>query len=386
MILDATEEDETFEMYGVSPSPEFKSDIQNVTADVEMTICNNNLTNTDILALVNAPCVKINSKNSFSVDLSKGYVTMLQNIDLFLGKNDKNKVYKLSYHLQQNNNSFRPYLIIRYSDGTNTSSPNNGTNTEMDVTLTSSEGKTIEQIGFGWGTQSAGGIATLSDIYLRQVDDNSEFQEQEKQEFVFPLAEGQRLYEGSYLADDGIHHKRKQFVVDGTETIYNASLITDKDTVSFNLNKPGAVGPYYGESPIRFCNIYGEDYIKDWGYFSDSPGSLGVGSTTNQLRFVIDNSFIGLVDNSDQEANQEKVSNWLKDNNIVVEEEVNEYVEAYTPEQQAVYDEIVKTAKTYKTVTNIFSTNEVSPKFEIEYRQDIKSLINNVSQAVLNNA
>ena len=386
MILDATEEDETFEQYGVSPSPEFKSDIQNVTADVEMTICNNNLTNTDILALVNAPCVKINSKNSFSVDLSKGYVTMLQNIDLFLGKNDKNKVYKLSYHLQQNNNSFRPYLIIRYSDGTNTSSPNNGTNTEMDVTLTSSEGKTIEQIGFGWGTQSAGGIATLSDIYLRQVDDNSEFQEQEKQEFVFPLAEGQRLYEGSYLADDGIHHKRKQFVVDGTETIYNASLITDKDTVSFNLNKPGAVGPYYGESPIRFCNIYGEDYIKDWGYFSDNPGSLGVGSTTNQLRFVIDNSFIGLVDNSDQEANQEKVSNWLKDNNIVVEEEVNEYVEAYTPEQQAVYDEIVKTAKTYKTVTNIFSTNEVSPKFEIEYRQDIKSLINNVSQAVLNNA
>lgn len=386
MILENTEEDENFEQYGVSPSPEFKSDIQNVTADVEMTICNNNLTNTDILALVNAPCVKINSKNSFSVDLSKGYVAMLQNIDLFLGKNDKNKVYKLSYHLQQNNNSFRPYLIIRYSDGTNTSSPNNGTNTEMDVTLTSSEGKTIEQIGFGWGTQSAGGIATLSDIYLRQVDDTSEFQEQENQEFVFPLSEGQKMYEGSYLASDGIHHKRKQFVVDGTETIYNASLITDKDTVSFNLNKPGAVGPYYGESPIRFCNIYGEDYIKDWGYFSDNPGSLGVGSTTNQLRFVIDNSFIGLVDNSDQEANQEKVANWLKDNNIVVEEEVNEYVEAYTPEQQKAYDEIVKTAKTYKTVTNIFSTNEVSPKFEVEYRQDIKSLINNVSQAVLNNA
>ena len=386
MILEATEEDETFEQFGVMPSPEFSSKIENVSEEVEMTICNNNLTNTDILALVNAPCVTINSKNSFSVDLSKGYVTMLQNIDLFLGKNDKNKRYKLSYHLQQNNNSFRPYLIIRYSDGTNTSSPNNGTNTEMDVTLTSSEGKTIEQIGFGWETQSAGGIATLSDIYLRQVDDNSEFQEQEKQEFVFPLAEGQRLYEGSYLADDGIHHKRKQFVVDGTETIYNASLITDKDTVSFNLNKPGAVGPYYGESPIRFCNIYGEDYIKDWGYFSDNPGSLGVGSTTNQLRFVIDNSFIGLVDNSDQEANQEKVANWLKNNNIVVEEVVDEYIETYTEEQQKAYDEIVKTAKTYKTVTNIFSTNEVSPKFEVNYRQDIKALINSTNKAVLNNA
>lgn len=354
--------------------------------NIGIIICNNNLTNTDIIASLENSAITINSKNSFSIDLSKGYVTPLQNKDLFLGKNDKNKRYKLSYHLYQNNSSFRPYLVFRYSDGTATTSPNNGSQTEMDVTLNSTEGKTIESICFGWGTQNDGGVATLSDIYLRQVDDTSEFQEQEKQEFVFPLAEGQILREGDYLAEDGIHHLRKQFVVDGTEKIYNASLITDKDTVSFNLNKPGAVGPYYGESPIRFCNIYGEDYIKDWGYFSDNPGSLGVGSTTNQLRFVIDNSFIGLVDNSDQEANQEKVANWLKDNNIVVEEEVDEYVEAYTSEQQAVYDELVKTAKTYKTVTNIFSTNEVSPKFEVEYRQDIKSLINNVSQAVLNNA
>ena len=210
----------------------------------------------------------------------------------------------------------------------------------------------------------------------------------ENQEYEFPLSEGQKLYEDSYLAEDGIHHKRKQFVVDGTETIYNASLITDKDTVSFNLKKPGAVGPYYGESPIRFCNIYGEDYIKDWGYFSDKPGSLGVGSTTNQLRFVIDNSFIGLVDNSDQEANQEKVANWLKDNNIVVEEEVDEYVEAYTDKQKKSHDKIEKEAKTYKTVTNIFSTNEISPKFEVNYRRDIDTYIDNklanVNEQILN--
>lgn len=39
---------------------------------------------------------------------------------------------------------------------------------------------------------------------------------QERKEY-FPLAEGQKLYKGSYLADDGIHHKRKQVVLDGTE-------------------------------------------------------------------------------------------------------------------------------------------------------------------------
>lgn len=39
---------------------------------------------------------------------------------------------------------------------------------------------------------------------------------QEQAEY-FPLSEGQKLMEGSYLADDGIHHVRKQVVLTGTE-------------------------------------------------------------------------------------------------------------------------------------------------------------------------
>ena len=381
MILDATEEDETFEMYGVSPSPEFKSDIQNVTADVEMTICNNNLTNTDILALVNAPCVKINSKNSFSVDLSKGYVTMLQNIDLFLGKNDKNKVYKLSYHLQQNNNSFRPYLIIRYSDGTNTSSPNNGTNTEMDVTLTSSEGKTIEQIGFGWGTQSAGGIATLSDIYLRQVDDNSEFQEQEKQEFVFPLSEGQRLYEGSYLADDGIHHKRKQRKMVLSE--FNISVLYEDEGICSLMNKSGFSWDYININGMcsHFKNAKNTNIVDNFSaktYLNDNEFNFRNASNGKDRLYFKNSAFTTL----------EQWRDFFNNNEVIVEYECNEYVEAYTDEQKQVYDELVKTAKSYKTVTNIFSTNEISPKFEVNYRRDIDTYIDNklanVNEQILN--
>lgn len=36
----------------------------------------------------------------------------------------------------------------------------------------------------------------------------------------FPLSEGQKLMEGSYLADDGTHHKREQYVFKGTEPFY----------------------------------------------------------------------------------------------------------------------------------------------------------------------
>ncbi len=39
---------------------------------------------------------------------------------------------------------------------------------------------------------------------------------QEQAEY-FPLSEGQKLYKGSYLADDGTHHKRKQIMLDGSD-------------------------------------------------------------------------------------------------------------------------------------------------------------------------
>lgn len=235
----------------------------------------------------------------------------------------------------------------------------------------------------GWYGSGNSGILVYKDVQVEEGSTATDFVDG-SQEFEFPLQEGQKLFEGSYLANDGIHHKRKQFVVDGTEEIYSVNLVGT--TVKFNLAKSGSLGTYWDKTPIRFCNIYGTEFIKKWSELTDNPELLGVASYTNQLKFGINNNYIGLTSEDDLETRKTKVSNWLKDNNIVVEEEVDEYVEAYTDNQKKSHDKIEKEAKSYKTVTNIFSTNEVSPKFEVEYRQDIKSLIINVSQAVLNNA
>lgn len=45
----------------------------------------------------------------------------------------------------------------------------------------------------------------------------------QEQKVTFPLSEGQKLYEGSYLASDGIHHKRKQTTV----TIQNIVVLSN---------------------------------------------------------------------------------------------------------------------------------------------------------------
>lgn len=52
MILEATEQDESFEQYGASPSPEFPSEIENVTGDIDITVLNKNFFN-------------VNDKNAF---------------------------------------------------------------------------------------------------------------------------------------------------------------------------------------------------------------------------------------------------------------------------------------------------------------------------------
>lgn len=45
----------------------------------------------------------------------------------------------------------------------------------------------------------------------------TDYEPHQQQTEYFPLSEGQKLMKGSYLADDGIHHSRKQVVFDGSD-------------------------------------------------------------------------------------------------------------------------------------------------------------------------
>lgn len=220
----------------------------------------------------------------------------------------------------------------------------------------------------GWYDVGYSGVLIYKDLMVEEkTDDITEATEFEDGsiEFEFPLEEGQRLYEGSYLADDGIHHLRKQFIVDGTEVIYSTSLV--ETTVKFNLAKAGSVGSYHSKTPIRFCSIYGSEFIKTWGDLTDSPETLGVACYKNQLKFGIKNDYIGITEEDNEETQKTKVSNWLKNNNIFIEEAVPEYIEPYTAAQQEVYNNIMNNARTYNGITNIFCTNDIVPELYAKY-------------------
>lgn len=54
-----------------------------------------------------------------------------------------------------------------------------------------------------------------------------------------------------------------------------------------------------------------------------------------------------------------------------------------TEEQNTILDKIEKEAKTYKNVTHIYSTDEISPVIDVTYKKDIDTMISNIEQAIL---
>nr|DAE92192.1 MAG TPA: tail protein [Siphoviridae sp. ctES717] len=56
------------------------------------------------------------------------------------------------------------------------------------------------------------------------------YEPHKQQTEYFPLSEGQKLYKNSYLVDDGIHHKRNQVVLDGSDDEGWTLLNSDKNT------------------------------------------------------------------------------------------------------------------------------------------------------------
>lgn len=98
--------------------------------------------------------------------------------------------------------------------------------------------KTVRELWYGIGTPAKtiqtsstsliaiylGGKGSTYNNYKIKIGINKgtvakAYEPYKQQTECFPLSEGQKLMEGSYLADDGIHHKRKQVVLDGSDNM-----------------------------------------------------------------------------------------------------------------------------------------------------------------------
>ena len=220
---------------------------------------------------------------------------------------------------------------------------------------------------------------TVESLKVFQLERNTEkttSEEHKQQIIIFPFKQDQKLMQGDYLADDGIHHKRKQVVLDGSDDEgwnYNGGSLSNNIS-AFTANISNLISVENTDTKVRvMCN-------KTIGLSASEATKL---QKYNAIAVISDKRIYLCVQRSSFSTSPSTLKTWLQSNPITVEYELaEEEIEPYTEVQKEAYEQI-KNAISYKGQTNIFSTNEIKPIFEVEALADIGLLLNNMQAQIL---
>lgn len=357
-------QDDEFEQYGASPSPEYPSEIENVTGDINIKIYNKNLL--DLTKCGFSNCVK-NEDGSVRSNINNNYYATISTSQLnnfILQNKGKSLTFSFEGISTKTINFFIPCKRTNSdSDYFETTKTGNSITMQIPEDLES-----LSYIQIRWNRQSTTftDITTvINNIQLELNDVKTDFIEHKEQLITFPLAEGQKLADGDYLASDGIHHVRKQIELDGTEN--------------------------WG---VIYENIF-------WMEFSDTK--LFTSAIMTHFKYV-KKSLTELLDNEFTTSAGQGHAFWIKKEGMALEEFksflsqqkqagtpviveyelAEETVEAYTEAQQEAYNQL-QNVLSYKTVTNVFTDKAL---LEFKYIADTQTWVlnklNNINQELLN--
>lgn len=216
---------------------------------------------------------------------------------------------------------------------------------------------TIAVVGSKYSTFTEEALQEASNNLQLERGVSTSYIPHKEQEIVFPLTEGQKLYEGSYLAEDGIHNKRKQIVLTGNENIFESQLGTYQ---TFGIVISG----------IKQGTKLMSNYFTSYPIITDIKYKVGMTNNNAADRLYISNG---------ESSKTEEFKAWLSQRldegiPVIIEYELaTEEIIPYTQEQQAVIDKILYT---YKNVTNISVDDELAT-LDITYKKDIETMFNN---------
>ena len=193
----------------------------------------------------------------------------------------------------------------------------------------------------------------------------------------FPLSEGQKLMEGSYLADDGIHHRRGERVLDGTENFQYVE--SSKPYFYIDSN---SIDANYKPRSVPVCTHY--QGVDNASFVSNNQITIGNAFFVmiRDTRFTSVEGFKAYL--AEQYANGTPV---------IVEYELAEpEIVPYIAEQQEAGNKI-ESMKLYDGVNHIESTSEIDIKYNYIYKKpsiknksDIENKISSGEyQTIINN-
>ena len=362
------------------PSPDYKSDIQNVTGNANVTVCNKNLFSTKFSASSNTVGgVQVSIDDTGSTITLNGTATSSTSITIDSGSNGNRipiaksllgKTTSFSKIVSDKNIQHQCWVGYFREDNTANNILFSGILTSVVTGDLKVENRVLpsEAVYFRTVVGVVNGV-TYNNFQIKiQIEVGpvaTECKPNQSQVINFPLSEGQRLMLGDYLADDGIHHKRKQIVLDGTESwgLYD------------NNNHIFCIAINNIKRSLCKCSHFkgiesgltSTDYVclvNDYGIYINNKNITGI---ENWKEYLLE-----------QYANGTPLT--------VEYDLAEEEIDPYTPKQQTVHDETKKTAHSYGEQTHIFSTNEISPIFTVEARKDMNTVISNLESMIISNA
>ena len=196
-----------------------------------------------------------------------------------------------------------------------------------------------------------------NNVMIARSDKEIPYKPYQEQKVDFPLSEGQKLMEGSYLASDGRHHLKKQVVFDGSDDEGWTSYST-KNGLAYRipiLNIKQII------STTIIADLYCDYYTRtSQGKIYDEKIDYGICQRANQSQIIIRNKDILTL--AEWKA-------WLSNNPITVEYELSEEeIVPYTTEQQEAWDKM-ESMKLYDGVNHIESTSEIDIKYNYIYKK-----------------
>lgn len=198
------------------------------------------------------------------------------------------------------------------------------------------------------------------EIQLVEKTNTDSFVQHKQQTIVFPFTEGQKLYKGDYLAEDGIHHARKQIVLDGTENWEHDSMGGTETCVcyKYKINDYEGYEGTFAPTGKLMCNYLKEQKI----YANEQEGIIGGFGP-----YIFVKVKKSLLETPDFPGFKKWLAKRKDEGNPFVIEYplMQEIIEPYTSEQQEAYNKLKK-LHSYNEQTNIFSTNEIGPIFNAE--------------------
>ena len=224
----------------------------------------------------------------------------------------------------------------------------------------------------------------ITENVIAQIEKNTvatDYEQNSQQTVTFPLSDGQKLMEGDYLADDGVHHVRGKYEITGNEdiTVYNTGSSTTLPAFNIPITNMAKVTSTSLKSNGS-CNYY--RMMTQAEIFNQDIN--GIAGRVNQNAVIIKNTEIST------RADFVSAVKELHDNGtpIVVEHELaTEIIDPYTPAQQEARNQLQKLMLNYGTNHIWTETEGLNPNIIVTYKKSNRikneNEIENIKNAII---